>query len=112
MFAEGRHLIIAALLSLEEGEADYYIDRMVRAVISIFDQDINEDRDVLPHRTVSFVHGNSGGSKLHVALVAATELLSQAKSAGILIGWLGPSVSSSCEVTQGLIQGLNQPQLR
>ena len=84
---------------------------MVKSVMSIFNQDINADPNVLTGHTMSFLHGNSGRDSPHVALVTATKLLSEAKSAGTIVGWLGPFWSSSCEVTQGLFSHLNQPQL-
>ena len=85
---------------------------MVQGMISVFEQDINKDEQVLPNHTVSVVKRNSGDDEPHVALNSATTLFVNSESGGgTLVGWVGPLRSSSCTATQTLLRGLNQVQL-
>ena len=105
-------LVIAALVPLNHVHISYYTGRMVQAVISVFEEDINKNPQILPGHKMAVISGNSGGDEPHVALSTATRLYSEAKAGdGALVGWLGPYSSPSCTATQTLIQGLNQPQI-
>ena len=105
-------LRIAALLPLNPAHESYYVGRMLQGAISLFEEDINSDPQILPGQKLLVIHGNSGGDEPPVALSSATRLFSEAEgNDGTLVGWLGPFDSPSCRATQTLIQGLKLPQL-
>ena len=97
----GNRLSIAALLPLDQGDF-YFTARMVQAATNTFEQDANQNQNVLPGHTVPVMIGNSGTEdEPHEALGAVSNLRSEAKiRSGTIVGWLGPGASEPCAVTQ------------
>ena len=84
---------------------------MLRSVAAVFEEDINQNEQILAGKEVRVLTASTGGmEEPHLALGAVTHLYREAAE-DTLIGWVGPYTELACPPTQDLIHGLGQPQI-
>ena len=108
--AAAQQVTIGALLPFEPQGRRHSLYHMLRSVAAVFEEDINQNEQMLPGKEVRVLTASSGYNTPHLALGAVTQLYREAAE-DTLIGWVGPFSQTACPPTQDLIYGLGQPQI-